>query len=293
MSIRPTKLITVLSFFFLLSANSWSQEEESIGEIISRYFNTEENVNIPLLELSYGPERMSFYSDFNSSFEGNYSTEIQYGFFRYDKKLSRNGLLYFSSERAFFGNSSSRFKPASVSEFTIKSEMYRYGGTYYNGFGIGEVKGSKFLFSHGSSIMQVNSDIEGFTNNESDNRLLNKFEMETNFGMAYSSGIMYVFGEGVTSLELKYQHNVIWTEFQFVEWSGSWVIENLLQRTPDLFHEYFISKFGAYYPIIYHIYKTGISYLIYEGRSKNSYWPFKGSDVLTQRGIRLGVKFAL
>lgn len=288
-----TKLIFVLAFFLLISANSWSKEQESIGDIISRYFNTEENVNIPLLELSYGPEKMSFYSNFGSSFEENFATEIQYGFFRYDKKLSRNGLLYFSSERAFFGNSSSRFKPTSVSDYTIKSEMYRYGGTYYSGFGIGEEKGSKFLFSHSSSIMQVNSDIENFTYSESDNRLLNKFETETNFGMGYSSGIIYLFGEGITSIELKYQHNVIWSDFQFVEWSGSWVIENLLQRTPDLFHEYFISKFGSYYPIIYHIYKTGISYLIYEGRSRNSYWPFKGSEVLTQRGIRLGVKFAL
>ena len=293
MSMRLTKLIYALAFFFLISANSWSVEQESIGDIISRYFNTEENVNIALLELSYGPENMTFYSDFGSSFEENFATEIQYGFFRYDKKLSRNGLLYFSSERAFFGNSSSRFKPTSVSDYTIKSEMYRYGGTYYSGFGIGEEKGSKFLFSHSSSIMQVNSDIENFTYSERDNSLLNKFETETNFGMGYSSGIIYLFGEGVTSIELKYQHNVIWSDFQFVEWSGSWVIENLLQRTPDLFHEYFISIFGAYYPIIYHIYKTGISYLIYEGRSRNSYWPFKGSEVLTQRGIRLGVKFAL
>ncbi|MER3329532.1 MAG: hypothetical protein RIF34_08150 [Candidatus Kapaibacterium sp.] len=180
-----------------------------------------------------------------------------------------------------------------MSEFTVKSEMYRYGGTYYSGFGIGEEKGSKFLFSHSSSIMQVNSDIENFTFNDNDNRLLNEFETETNFGMGYTSGIIYAFGEGVTSLELKYQHNVIWTNFQFVEWSGSWVIENLLQRTPDLFHDYFISEFGLYYPIIYHIYKTGISYLIYEGRSRNSFWPFKGSEALTQRGIRLGVKFAL
>ncbi|PKL77400.1 MAG: hypothetical protein CVV25_14620 [Ignavibacteriae bacterium HGW-Ignavibacteriae-4] len=293
MNIRLIKLILALSFFFLVQSNIWSQEEESIGDIISRYFNTEENVNIPLLELSYGPEWLSFYSDFSSSFEDNYTTEIQYGFFRYDKRLSRNGILYFSSERAFFGNSSSRFKPSSVSDYTIKTEMYRYGGTYYNGFGIGEEKGSKFLFSHSSSIMQVQSDIESFTNNENDNRLLYQFETETNFGMAYSSGLIYVFGEGVTSLEIKYHHNVIWSDFQFLEWSGSWILENLLQRTPDLFHEYFISQFGAYYPIIYHIYKTGISYLIYEGRSRNSYWPFKGSEVLTQRGVRLGVKFAL
>lgn len=293
MSMRLTKLIYALAFFFLISANSWSEEQESIGDIISRYFNTEENVNIALLELSYGPERMSLYSDFGSSFEENFVTEIQYGFFRYDKRLSRNGLLYFSSERAFFGNSSSRFKPTPVNDYTIKSEMYRYGGTYYSGFGIGDEKGSKFLFSHGSSIMQVQSDIENFTYSENDNRLLYEFETKTNFGMSYSSGIIYLFGEGVTSIELKYQHNVIWTNFQFVEWSGSWLIENLLQRTPDLFHDYFISKFGIYYPIIYHIYKTGISYLIYEGRSRNSYWPFKGSEVLTQRGIRLGVKFAL
>lgn len=293
MSIKIVKLTFVLTFLLLIQSKNWSQEEESISDIISRYFNTEENVNIPLIEISYGPEWLSFYSDFGSSFEGNYSSEIQYGFFRYDKRLSKNGLLYFSSERAFFGNSSSRFKPSSVSDFTIKTELYRYGGTYYNGFGLGEEKGNKFLFSHSSSIMQVQSDIENFTYSDQDNRLLYEFETETNFGMAYSSGLMYVLGEGVTSLELKYQHNVVWTNFQFVEWSGSWIIENLLQRTPDLFHEYFISQFGAYYPLIYHLYKTSISYLIYEQRSKNSYWPFKGSEVLTQRGIKLGVKFAL
>lgn len=283
----------VISLIIISQSNSLSEEDNSISEIISRYFNTDENVNIPLLELSYGPEKNSFYSGFNSSFELNYGTEIQYGFFRYDKKLSKNGILYFSSERAFFGNSSSRFKPTSVSDRTIKSEMYRYGGIYNNGFGLGEERGSKFLFSHSSSIMQVQSDIENFTYNENDNRLLYEFETETNFAMGYSSGVLYVFGEGVTSLELKYQHNVIWSNFQFVEWSGSWVIENLLQRTPDLFHEYFISKLGGYYPLVYFVYKTGVSYLIYEARSKDSFWPFKGSKSLTQRGVRLGIKFAL
>lgn len=276
--------------FFNISALICSTDDESIGDIISRYFDTENIVNIPVFELNYGPERMNFESNFNSDFEENYSTEIQYGFLRFDKEFSQNGLLYFSSERVFFGNTSSRFKIPKVSENSIKSDMYRYGGLYNNGFGYG---GSKILFSHSSSIFWTESDIENFANNENDNRLLNKFEKENNFGMSYSTGLIYTLGNGITSLEFKYQHNVVWTDFYFTDWFGSWLIENLLQRTPDLFNDYFIKKLGFYYPIIYQVYKTAISYLIYEGRSNNSYWPFGNTDVLTQRSFRLGIKFSI
>lgn len=271
----------------------FSLEDESFGDVISRYFNTEDNENIPILELSYGPERMTFHSNFTSSFEENFASELQYGFLRFDKELSKDGLLYFSSERAFLGSSSSRFKLTEVAERTIKTDIYRYGGLYNNGFGYGTEKSSKLLFSHSSAIMWTESDVENFVGNENDNRLLREFKKQNNFGMFYASGIIYTFGASNTSLELKYTHNVVWTSFQFQEWFGSWMIENIIQRTPDLFHKQFLEIFGGYYPIIYQIYKTGVSYLLYEARSKNTYWPFKGSEVLTQRSIRLGIKFTL
>lgn len=288
-SIRILIFITI----FIPASIVYGVEEDSFVDIISRYFDTEKNVNIPIAELSYGPERMTFYSDFNSSFEENFVTELQYGFMRFDKELSKNGILYFSSERAFLGSSSSRFKPTSVSDHTIKTDIYRYGGLYNNGFGYGTESSSKLLFSHSSSIFWTESDIENFANNTNDNRLLDEFEKQNNFGMLYSSGIIYTFGANNTSIEFKYSHNVIWTNFQFQEWVGSWLIENIVQRTPDLFHQYFLDALGGYYPIIYQFYKTGVSYLIYEARSKNSFWPFKGSEALTQRNLRLGVKFAL
>lgn len=268
-------------------------EEEGLSDIITRYFDTEKNKNIPIFGLSYGPEIMSFSRPFSSSFEENYSTELQYGFMRFDKELSKDGIIYFSSERAFFGNSSSRFKLSDIAEHTIKTEMYRYGGLYNNGFGYGTPVGQKILFSHSSSIFWTESDIENFANNESDNNLLNKFEDENNFGMSYSSGIIYTLGASNTSLELKYQHNVIWTDFYFGDWFGSWMIENLLQRTPDLFNDYFLKHLGIYYPIIYQLYKTLISYIIYENRSDGSYFPFGKNVTLTQRSIRLGIKFTL
>jgi len=56
MSSKTVKLTFVLTFLLLIQSKNWSQEEESISDIISRYFNTEENVNIPLIEISYGPE---------------------------------------------------------------------------------------------------------------------------------------------------------------------------------------------------------------------------------------------
>lgn len=285
--------IILLGIFINISVLSCSVDEEGIGDIISRYFDTENIVNIPVFELNYGPERMNFGSTFNSTFEENYSTEIQYGFLRFDKELSQNGLLYFSSERVFFGNSSSRFKIPRVSDNTIKTDMYRYGGLYNNGFGYGDANGSKILFSHSSSIFWTESDIENFANNDNDNRLLYGFEKENNFGMSYSTGIIYTLDKGNTSLEFKYQHNVVWTDFYFTDWFGSWLLENLIQRTPDLFNDFFIRQFGVYYPIIYQFYKTAISYIIYEGRSNNSYFPFGNTEVLTQRSFRLGIKFSL
>lgn len=269
------------------------EEEETIGDIISRYFSNEKNINIPIVDISYGPERLSFHSGFNSVFEGNFSTELQYGYIRYDKEIAKLGYLYFSSERAFLGSTSSRFKLTPVDDLTIKTDIYRYGGLYNNGFGYGTEEGSKFLFSHSSAIVWTESDVENFAFNDSDNNLLMEFEDENNFGMFYTSGINYTFGNGVTSVELRYRHNVVWTDFQFGAWLGSWALENIIQRAPDLFHESMIKEFGGYYPLMYHAYKTLVSYLIYEGRGKSTYWPFDGSKTLNFRSVVLGVKFPL
>ena len=269
------------------------EEDEGIGEIISRYFSNEKNTNIPIVDFSYGPEKLSFSSGFNSVFEGNYASEIQYGYIRYDKEIAKLGYIYFSSERAFLGSTSSRFKPTPVDDLTIKTDIYRYGGLYNNGFGYGTEEGSKFLFSHSSAIVWTESDVENFAFNSSDNELLAEFEDENNFGMFYTSGVNYTFGNGVTSLEVKYRHNVVWTDFQFGGWIGSWAVENVLQRAPDLFHETMIKEFGGFYPLMYHAYKTLVSYYIYEKRGESTYWPFDGSKVLNFRSVVLGVKFPL
>ncbi len=279
--------------FAICSTTVYSiEKEETIGDVISRYFSNEKNVNIPIVDFSYGPEKLSFNSGFNSLFEGNYSTEIQYGYIRYDKDIAKLGFIYFSSERAFLGSTSSRFKLTPVDDLTIKTDIYRYGGLYNNGFGYG-TEGSKFLFSHSSAIVWTESDVENFAFNDPDNQLLTEFEDENNFGMFYTSGVNYTFGNGATSIELRYRHNVVWTDFQFGNWIGSWAIENALQRAPDLFHQSMIEQFGGYYPLMYHAYKTLISYFIYERRGKSTYWPFKGSKVLNFRSIVLGVKFPL
>lgn len=282
-------LFIIILFISPLGVFSQEDDENSLGNVLLRYFSTSKSKNQPLLDIHYGPENLTL-DAINLNFEDNFTLQVDYGFYRYDNDLSKDGILYYSAEKAFFANSSSRLKISEVNESNQTTDIYKYGFSYMNGYGYGSVDGQKALFSHESGFIWSQIDIENFDGNENPGDFLSAFDQNHNFGTFYNSGFRYSLSNTI-NLSLKYQHQLVYADFGGWNWIGGWMAENIMQRWIDLFHPYLSKSFGRFYPVIYHAYKTGVSFLLYELRNRESNWPFRGSEVMNMQSFRIGFSF--
>lgn len=250
-------------------------------------------VNSPRLDFMYGPSNKITQGKYNiRNFEENYITQIDYGFFRIDPSLTKNNIFYHSSENVFFGNSSSHFKIFDKLDNTITTDMYRFGGAYSNGFGFGDIDNNELYFIHKSGFIWNIIDIEPFNGTENEFELLNPLDNKTKFGNFYSTGFRFNAYDNFLFVGMEYDETIIYTDFKFFPWFGSYLIENVSQRWADLFLPEILEYFGELTPIVYHLYKTSISFILYSLRSEGMNWPF-GEEKFIIRERNLLLRFSL
>lgn len=299
-----------LVFILPICTFSFDDEDNSLANYIRNFNRKDEYAsNKTLLYLSYSLSNMHLpVESINGEAKSAYKSEIGYGFYRSYEKLNekiknvRNekqllkleelkNIFYIGSESAFLSNISTYFNPVPNVEGNIKSDAWRFGFAYSNGYGYKSDNQPKLLFQHKSGLTWTRIDFEHITI-LSPESYVKDLDEKMKFGQFYSPSLVYSISKDI-KIELFYEKSNIYNSvggFAIVE---SLLFEGVLQRWIDFYEAPLLMEFGDYYPIIYFAYKTAISSFLYNQKSNEHLFPFGGSKQASYNIYGLQLSFVL
>ena len=282
-----SRLIYIFMLFPIISYSQLYDDEPRIITFLKNYYSKPDKVeNQYFIDFNYG---LSFYDDIEDQrFRNHYTFEGSYGFFRSfgDEKFA--SILRFASEYAFLGNISSDFKTFENNSLGIETDSWRFGFGYSDGFAYDFGKNSKFYLIHSSDWVWTRMDIIG--NRESFPHDLAKFDEKFKFGNKFRGGMKMQLYKGI-NLDFVYENTLIYPAHTVPKWLGMWVFDNLAQRWFDYFEPEWVDTFGNYYPWVRFIYKNLVSYILYEVRKDEMYWPFNSEKPVAFDSYKVGISF--
>lgn len=282
-------------FFILASINSYSSDDDSgtFDDFLKKLYNRPvKQENSTLLKFNYGYSSSSFPSyDLSDELSETYPFDFTYGFYRTDDETGVDDIFYHTGEFAFIGSVSSHLKPKSIKLSGITTDALKFGFGITNGYGYRNTGNNVFL-SHSAYWSWHRIDVELPATNEKDQKLLDMFDENYKFGSGFQSGLTYQLYKGL-NVELLYDKSIVYRDFQFMPWAGSWLIENISQRWLDFFEEEWLLRNKANWPWMHLAIKTFISIAIYEFRRSSMYWPINSESPLNYDGIKIGIVFIL
>lgn len=281
------KLIVKIYLILLLitPAYSASDSRSSFYDFIKRLYKQETGpINRPLIEIS---TTYNNYSIFQSPFSEVTSPglELKYGFNRFHDKSEYEPIFGMGSEFAFIGNNHNNIDIITDPPRNINSWYFGFG--FSNGWGW-NFKDKKLFLEHSSSLLFADTDFLELGNKF--DPMLEEINDELKFAQRYSSAIVYEISNPFY-IDLAYQHTIIYPEFGNFKWFGSWMAEIAFQRWIDFFKDSYVEEFGPLTPIFFITYKTAISLMFYELRSRNRNWPFISERPVNIRSFRLNFVF--
>jgi hypothetical protein len=304
--------IISLVYIFSMFENSFSFEEEdnSFANYI-RNFNKKDELatNKTLLFTGYALSNLILPNEeINGIPKTAYKSEIGYGFYRSYEKLNekiknvRNekqllkidelkNIFYVGSESVFLSNISTYFNPVENIAGSIKSDAWRFGFAYSNGYGYKLGNQPKLLLQHKSGFTWTRFDFEHI-NVTSAQSYLKDLDEKMKFGQFYSSSIVYSLTQSI-KIELYYEKANTYNSTGGIAIIGTLVFEGALQRWVDFYETPLLMEFGDYYPFIYFAYKTAISSFIYAQKSNEHLFPFGGSKQASYNTYGIQLSFVL
>ncbi|MBM2815832.1 MAG: hypothetical protein HW421_2594 [Ignavibacteria bacterium] len=290
------KLI-IFPIFLLFLQKSFSADisDSTSDKLFSRIIKSifpkpDKTLNQPTLEFNYGFAKPSM-KDFSNEekLSPAYIGDIRYGFTRIYKELDLvdENLIYLASEFAFLNNYSSHLKPASIPNIGITQDNWRFGFGMNNGFGY-KLKNSNFILYHSGAFVWSHIDFEGNAKLAGNQALLKMFDEKFRFGSIWEGGVKYQL-TGPFYLKIGYEHSIVFPQFYWWKWFGSWTLENLSQRWLDFFETGFINHNPTTYPIYRFLIKNSLSLLLYELRREQMNWPFESEAPLNYDCFKMGI----
>ncbi len=269
------------TIFLFSLLNLHSEENKKFEYFIKKLYQDRlEAINDPVLAIELLNPSITYNS---TKLPNSFGLQIDYGFSRESTEFYYEDFFYHSHEFAYGGNISSKIYPNNDDSRILDS--WRFGMGWQNGYGYNFNKFKVYLIHRGTfdwTNLKLN-----FPTNEAN---MNKLEGNLRFGTSFASGIMISIAEPF-NLGFYYEKSQIQPRYTFLNQIVSWGLENALQRAPDIFEEELVKEFQNYYPILYFIYKSSVSYLLYELRENNMNFPINSSNPLVIESFKVDLRF--
>ncbi|MDX9791444.1 MAG: hypothetical protein WC313_02405 [Candidatus Kapaibacterium sp.] len=272
-------ILFFLIIFTSVNVSAQMNDESRAERFINNFYSKPGHVNNQVLIVAeYAASQMNSYNlTSDTKLVPTHNIELYYGFIRIDKETGNKDLFKHQSEYAFLGNISTDFKTFDVDTEGLKSDSWRFGFGLNDGFGFLSSDDEPILFlNHSTAISFLRADFEGSPINSNDAVYIENFDREYKFGQIYSGGLRYKIGS-IFHLNAQYEISQYYGKFEFLPWFGMWLTDNVLQRWIDYFERDLIEVLGTNYPWVKFVYKNFISFLSYQLRKHEMYFPF-GSD---------------
>ncbi len=282
-----TKLqfLTAIIFIFALNILNSKDEDKDFEYFFKKlYENKLEELNHPVLSLKLRTPDIHLPTPFENKYlPKGYSYELYYGFFRKSEEYYYDDFFYHSHEYAFGGNTTSKLDPNA--DFGRLLDSWRWGLGWQDGFGY-NVNNVEIFLIHKGSFNWTNIMLNFYE----EDRAIRTFTNGLRFGQNFGSGIM-VKVAGPFHVSMTYEKSLIHRRYVFGQHLVSWGLENILQRSIDLFEYELAYKFGKMYPIFYLAYKTAISSIFYKLREENINFPYQGDRPLVANSFNITFNF--
>lgn len=265
-------------------------QRPKISQLFEIFIKSQEKlVNSPMIAFSVGTSQNKLPTNMQSKKLGiTNSFSLEYGFVRLDSADIFTKLLQYSSEYAFIELNTNKFGIL----YDVIDDLYDNEFA----FGVGMRTGMGYSFSnsknincyllHSSAFSWTYFDYANYEmlafNNPKMLSFFNAFDENYKFGWKGAATISITSGANL-NIDLSYEHNNIFSGFEFSKWGGSWLIDNILQRWIDILDPVFIEELQYNYPLFKFIYKNAVSIILSEFRHKQQYYPFRSSYSLLQR----------
>lgn len=267
----------------------------SIEKLLKRLSNTSnsKSTNYVLTEVNYSSHSINYSENsINELMDNVNALYFKYGFYREDKKIKLENYYQYQNEYISFGNYSSYLDitKSKNNEYTQETWVGTIGVN--NGYGIKEndipfLNMFEIQLGHSYSLDLNRMDIEQISIYPEYQRIFDKFDEAYRFGNTFKSSIGLKRGDFI--INFCYEDKLVYPDFKFFNWTGAYLIDNIFQRAPDVFEEELIEEFGEMYPYYLFLYKSFYSFLTFQLREDNSYYPMNGSIPFRYRGFVLGV----
>lgn len=282
-----TFLVKLILFLPLIISGS-DLFAESLDSSLIKFFTKPENVrNQITLDCNYG---ISF-ADINSSTNKNidianaYRINLDYAFTRI-YPLKNLKTLYYGSEFFSLTNITSGLDP-NKNKIGIPLDLWQIGVGYRNGYVV-SLGNLQTILYHSNSIQWSRADFPNYTFNEQSP--LNRYDETYHFGSNWESGFTAKIAYPVF-LNISFENSLIYPDYKFSKYCASAAIELLTQRVIDFSTYLLIDKDETLVPVLNFLVKNTISFLLYEQRKKNSFYPFNSAEAMNIYSLKFGFSF--
>lgn len=296
---KKATLIFILLYW--LSPSTQAQEPEVQGPwapmhlFIKNYYSKPDFVNNnTYLEFSGGvstinANKVDIYDDFQSTF----LAEFRYGFIRYNEELPVRGIFSHAKDYAFISTISSTFKIMNIKPTGLVTDSWRFGFGIENGYGYYGPFGNPFiLLKHNASIAWTHIDFYDLGSVQNNKDYIRRYDDMFRFGGIWSGGVDVHITKNIL-LSADYETSVIYPYFKPLQWTGMFIFDNATQRWIDYFEPQAIRMFGKSWPVVKFAYKNFISYVVYNMRKDECYWPFESDRPISFVIYRTGLTLSL
>jgi hypothetical protein len=287
------KLLTIYFCFSISTVFVFSQyvpeDERRIGKLLERIFVSEfKEESRPLFGFQTGMSWLSFPDNaFTDNFAKAYRAEIIYGFQRIEKIKQEPSLIRHSSEFVALANISSHLKPKSIAIDGNTTDSWRITFGLSNGYGY-SLDNADLMLNHTGAFTINRIDVEYPATNNINQQILNRFDEKYKFGSYFHSGVSYRIS-GILFITGGYEHSIVFPDTHFGKWLAGWLIENISQRWIDIVEPYMFDIHKLDFPWIIFTIKTIISFVHYELRRYEMFWPLNSSVPLNYDSFRIGM----
>ncbi len=215
---------------------------------------------------------------------------VEYGFLRYNNNKKLQNYYLLSGENIYLANSSSHLKPENWKFDGLTMDSWNFGLSTLSGIGKHLTKDLNLELFHQTTFVWNRIDLEQFFPYSIYDEGIQQFDEKWKFGIDYSL-IVRIPVTSYLSADIQYQRDLIYPDFHFGKWFGSFLIENGIQRWSDLFDNSFFEKIGPNYYIYKFIYNTLISYIFSEIKKGQSFAPFSSQASLGMQSYNIRFTF--
>jgi hypothetical protein len=225
----------------------------------------------------------------DEQFANVYPLNFKYGFHRINPYMPIEDRFYQASEYIAIENLTSHFKPEEWEKDGNTVDIWRFTGGYMNGWGYIN-NDLHYGFNHTSWLGWARSDIELVSQDPENQKVLESYDEKYTFSTGFEASVTAEMFKDLY-LRASYNRGILYPGFSFFEWAPGMLLEFAIQRTLDGFGKQLLEKNPDFFPIGNFLIKNSISFLLYELRKHNMFWPFDSDKPMNTYYFSIGISF--